>query len=104
MAKKKKGAVKPSAELDQTVSPPREEYDYGTPHTTDDEREEATTTAAQEFKDLSSLREAQSSSPGSPPHATDGCVFGSTWVCNIFSCCLRSVEDTPGVDEARHGG
>ena len=49
MAKKKEGAVKPSAELDQTVSPPREEVDYGTPHTTDDRREETTITTAQEY-------------------------------------------------------
>ena len=44
MAKKRKGTVKPSAELDQTVSPPREEVHYGTPHTTHEEREETTTT------------------------------------------------------------
>ena len=47
MAKKKKGTVKPPAELDQTVSPPREGVDYGTPHTMDDEREETTTKTAE---------------------------------------------------------
>ena len=47
--------------------------DYGTPHATDDEREETTTTAtttAEEFQDLSSLREPQSSSPGSLSHSS----------------------------------
>ena len=48
MAKKKKGTVKPPAELDQTVSPPREGVDYGIPHTTDAEREETTTNTAEE--------------------------------------------------------
>lgn len=31
------GTVKPAAELDQIVSPPREGVDFGTPHMTDDE-------------------------------------------------------------------
>ena len=49
MANNKKGTVKPPEELDQTVSPPREEVHYGTPHTTHEEREETTTTTCPTF-------------------------------------------------------
>ena len=87
---KKKGTVKPPVERDQTASSPREEeVDFGTPHMTDDEREEPTTA-----EDVQVL-------PSTP--MSDGCVLGSTWVCSRFFSCLRSVGDTPGVDEARHG-
>ena len=69
MVKKKKGTVKPPVERDQTAFPLREEeVDFGNPHTTDVEREEPTT--AEDFQDLSSLREAQPSFPGSPSHAS----------------------------------